>query len=272
METKKILVRNIPINHWEALETLAAKHDRSLEAEARQAFSAWVQPVLISKEKCTRTQDLSKRLQHLLEQANAERQGPPLRPSNIAQIIGEQSAGPTEKWFLGEEEPSFAQLIAIGRELGASNSWLLHGIGSAYPVVYESPPKYSDEVAKWLCLWEENTLEDPKTATEIHFVEEENKPGRLVIVRLSEKRHPRICILPFNESEAAKNQSIPFTYFADALTLLPKYSTDGSKVIITGRLLKTAEFLALTNGNTHPDNLLKNSTKLLWWKEPGVSA
>jgi plasmid stability protein len=43
----KIAIRNIPSQIFRALETLADLHDRSTEAEARQALRAWVEPLLV---------------------------------------------------------------------------------------------------------------------------------------------------------------------------------------------------------------------------------
>jgi transcriptional regulator with XRE-family HTH domain len=264
-DAKKILVRGIPDAHWDALLNLSKASDRSLEAEARQAIKAWVEPVLTRGEQSTRRKDVAKRLQHLLEQSNAGRTSQPRRPSHIAELIGEQSAEAIEQWFLGEVEPSFGQLDRISRALGASVSWLRHGSNCTFPVVYETPPEHPEVVAQWLASWEENGPKGEEQATEIHFVKEAST-GRLAIVKLSSRNHPRINIVPSNESSAPIYESSAFHHFSTALQLLSQYYPESAKISISSRFLESAMFGVLVNGNHHPTPILKNGTALLWWE------
>ena len=149
----KIAIRNIPNQIFRALETLADLHDRSTEAEARQALRAWVDPLLVQDSRNTRRKEVAERLNRMLTQVNAGRRGTKLTPSHIAEAIKEERAEDVEDWFLGEKEPSFSQLSAIASFLGVDSDWLKHGDKALYPPEYERLSENPFEAVDWLLSW-----------------------------------------------------------------------------------------------------------------------
>ncbi len=268
-DLKKILIRNIHPRIIAVLEILAGKNDRSVEAEARQALGAWVQPEISTEEKDNRLIELSRRLNNLLEQANSARKATPLKPSHVAEVIGEASAGQTERWFQGKEEPKFTQLTAIAAELGAARSWLVHGDGSMYPTSYIRLPSGVNESVKWLLTWEPDDKEATEQAAEIHLLREDSKEGRLLIVKISNKSHPKIFQTTIHISqETGDGGRRDLAHFAATLALLYKHYTKlGSKIKVSSCIVKTADFVVIGNGNTHPAKLIEKANGVLWWED-----
>lgn len=81
---EKISLRNIPMHVFQALESMADSHDRSIEAEARQAIHAWVEPMSVKEERSARRQEVAERLSRLLQLINADCHSHKFRPSHVA--------------------------------------------------------------------------------------------------------------------------------------------------------------------------------------------
>jgi len=88
----KMAIRNIPEEVLTALEALAVHNDRSVEAEARIALRSYVQPAQ-REIRNTRLVEVGARLTGALEQVNQVRGTRALKPSHIAQAIGEDTIG-----------------------------------------------------------------------------------------------------------------------------------------------------------------------------------
>jgi plasmid stability protein len=263
----KILVRNLPQQILTALESLATQHDRSTEAEARQAIKAWVEPSLIQEERNVRRKEVSERLTRLLQQVNAD-MGQKIRPSHVAQKIGEERAEEVEDWFLGQGEPTFAQLGAIADAFGIQAKWLQHGDGHIYPVENKRLPENPEEAVQWLTSWEP-TKQVEGTLETIHLIRNMDEQGGLYIVKKSEQGHFRIYYTPTHVSEfiGAGGESMLAHLFVTLELLYKRFTKGGTDFYVIGHQLKPTDVTLLTNGQTNPGALLRNNGTSTWWED-----
>ena len=255
--SSKIAVRNIPDEIFRALETLADLHDRSTEAEARQALRAWVEPLLMKDSRNTRRKEIAKRLNLMLEQVNSY--GAKLTPSHIAEIIDEEHAEDVEDWFIGDKEPSFSKLSKIACHLGVNQDWLKHGDKTPYPLQYERLPENPVEAVEWLLNWSP-TNERVKS---LHLIRVDNTTGELFIAKESEKGHFQTFNTPIHVSEeigAGGEASLAALFVT--LELLDKRDCG-----VIGYLPCTDDIAQLTDGNTHPGSLLGKCSRSTWWAD-----
>jgi plasmid stability protein len=261
----KIAIRNIPSPILRALEALADIHDRSTEAEARQALKAWVEPVLVQDSRNTRRKEVAERLNRMLTQVNSGRRGAKLTPSHIAEAINEERAEDVEDWFLGEKEPSFSQLSAIASFLGVEPEWLKHGDKTLYPPAYERLPENPFQAVDWLVSWDpaagDQSGDKLKT---LHLIRADNAAGELYVVKESEKGHFLTFYTPIHVSEeigAGGEASLAALFVT--LELLDKRRG----VTVLSYLLHPDDIAQLMSGNTHPRSLLREKSRSMWCED-----
>lgn len=265
----KISVRNIPRQIFNALEALATRHDRSTEAEVRQAIQAWVEPAIIQEERNTRRKEVSERLARLLQQVNADQHGQKLRPSHVAQNMGGERAEEVEDWFLGQNEPTFAQLEAIAHLFGIEATWLQHGDGHIYPVVEsQRVPENPEDAVRWLTTWESEHQTGDKVKT-IHLIRNMNEQGGLYIVKESARGHFRIYKTPIHVSEhiGAGGESMLTHLFVTLELLYKRFTKGGVDFQVIGHQLKPSDVTLLTHGQTNPGALLRDNGVSMWWED-----
>lgn len=271
----KLTIRNIPTIIYQTLEALAQKHDRSLEAEARQALKAWAEPSLIEEERNSRRSVVAERLQRAFGQINAPYSTPKLRPSHVAQRIGEERAGDVEDWFLGEQEPTFNQLEAVAMEFGVRPEWLQHGDGSIYPVEHTRTPEDPRAAVQWLVSWEptEEALKRRKVnwaaddVVALYLVRSLDKEGSFAIVKESRAERFVIYRTPIHISEViGAGGEAALAYLFITLEALYKTYTKNTSFYVTGCLINPEEFTHLINGNSNPKALLGDK-KSTWWED-----
>jgi plasmid stability protein len=262
----KIAIRNIPPAVWEGLEALADQHDRSTEAEARHALRSWVEPLLQRNERSARCAEVSARMRDLLDQVNGARAGRSLKPSHIAQAIGEDYAETVENWFTGQVEPSFKQLDAIAEYLGGFGAWLLHGDASMFPVRSERIPEDPIEGVSWLLELELN-----ENLTGLFFVRENDETGSLAVIKKYGDWRCVTYITPYHVSEViGAGGEASLAHLSVIWQLLYRhYSNGGSRHLsIKSYLLTATGFRNLIEGNTHPLTILRDSAQdLPWWED-----
>ena len=263
----KISIRNIPHQIWVTLEALAVEHDRSTEAEARHALRSWVEPSLLIHERSSRRIEVAARLRRLLEEANSGRSDAPIRPSHLAQAIGEEHVEAVENWFTGQTEPSFNQLKATAKYLGAVVEWLQHGDGHMFPVKSHRLSDDATEAATWLLAWEK---EEPDSSLKaLHFVRESSKTGALLVVKESSNGHFKTFTTQYhvsNEIGAGGESSLAHLWVT--LELLYKhYTRNGTVPMVKSCLLKPLDYDLLRKGNTNPQAILNKSINTPWWED-----
>ncbi|MFD1841714.1 FitA-like ribbon-helix-helix domain-containing protein [Paracidovorax cattleyae] len=265
----KIAIRNIPSQIFRALETLADLHDRSTEAEARQALRAWVDPLLVQDGRNTRRKEVAERLNRMLTQVNAGRRGPKLTPSHIAEAIQEERAEDVEDWFLGEKEPSFSQLSAIAIFLGVDSDWLKHGDKALYPPEYERLSENPFEAVDWLLRWDLANGQSDGTLKTLHLIRAANPTGGLYIVKESDKGYFRTFYTPIHVSEeiGAGGEASLAALIVTLELLYKRYTAMGSGIMVLGYQLRPDDIEQLTKGNTHPGSLLKEESRSMWWED-----
>lgn len=264
----KISLRNIPQEVFNALESLALRHDRSTEAEARQAVRAWVEPFFVREERNTRSREVAERLIRLMEQVNYDMRGTKLRPSHVAQRLGEPKAGDVEDWFLGEKESTFEQLARISTLFGVRAEWLQHGDGCIYPVAHHRLSESPVPAVDWLTAWDTEGHESGDKLKTLHLIRSTSDAGELYVVKESNQGRYRIYYTPTHISEhiGAGGEAMLRALFV-TLELLYKRCTQTTKYAVKGHLLRPTDVSTLTNGNTNPSAVLLDGTDSMWWED-----
>lgn len=119
-EKSSVLVRGLLPDDLTWMEALALSHDRSLEAELRQAIHTYIAPFRLKAEFAERRTGLAQRL-HFAHATFLEKH-PDHSPklSYLAQAIGEERAGSLESWFDGAPGAPFGTLEKLADYLGCS--------------------------------------------------------------------------------------------------------------------------------------------------------
>ncbi|MCO1451104.1 FitA-like ribbon-helix-helix domain-containing protein [Burkholderia multivorans] len=263
----KLLIRNVPEEILAALSTLAHRNDRSVEAEGRFALRSHVQPVLHEEVRSTRLAEVGTRLSALLDQVNQVRRSTrPLRPSHIAQEIGEERASEVEDWFIGRLEPTFSQLAAIAEFLGGSRSWLQHGDGRMFEVGTDRLSEDSGEAVAQLL-----NLHQAARPTTVHLVREADEVGRLFIIQQYGEWKCQTWKTPIHVSDhIGAGGEKALACLSVTLNLLYKYhaSSNGLHVLIRSYQLPSDACSAILAGSTHPLGPLEGTAyECPWWED-----
>lgn len=263
----KIAVRNIPNEVWERLEILAKAHDRSTEAEARYALRSWVAPSIRDDNRSARRTEVATRLTDLLEHVNKAIHGSEIRPSHIAEEIGESHAEETENWFAGTSEPSFKQLDKVASYLGGVRIWLQHGDRQMFPAESMRLPENAVEAAKWMF-----DIGEAERPTKIMFVREVAEAGSLVVVKQYGRWRCSSYLTGMNVSEViGAGGEAALAHFSILLELMYKYYTtageNNTNIVIKSYQLSPDKFRLLYEGKEHPLILLRNIPDQPWWED-----
>ncbi len=184
--------------------------------------------------------------------------------------IKEERAGEVEDWFLGEKEPSFAQLEAIASFLGVNSEWLKHGDKTLYPPEYHRLSENPFEAVDWLLTWNDTTdASSDGTVKTLHLIRADNDTGGLYIVKESDQGHFRTFYTPIHVSEAigAGGEASLAALFVTLELLYKRYTKMGSDIMVLGYQLRPNDITQLTGGNTHPGVLLKEASRSMWWED-----
>lgn len=272
----KILVRGLDSEVLQALLVMADASDRSLEAEARTAIRSWVQPLLISQERSERRTQLSQRLARALAEVNeVGRLG--WRPSHVAQGIGSACAEPTEEWFLGRAEPTFAQLEEVADLLGVNRAWLQHGDGHPFPVGDVRLSEDPSQAVRWLL----NFPDEPEAPLgpyqpvpafpemkRLVFVRSAGKTGALAIVKQRDDYRCKTYMTPTHVSdEIGAGGEAQLMALSVTLELLYKLYSKAGTPPVTSWIVQEKDFSRLIAGQVHPLSLDNGSVTQLWWED-----
>ena len=89
---KKLLIRLIPENIYQSLETAANYAERSLEGHARYILTQSVENQKNISGGERYQQEITERLNKVLPIVNKVRREPPLTPAKLAELLGHQDA------------------------------------------------------------------------------------------------------------------------------------------------------------------------------------
>lgn len=259
----RLTIRSIPDEVLTGLETLATRHDRPLEGEARFALRSWVESLLLKQERSMRRAEVSARLRELLQAVNSTRQSPFLKPSHIAEKIGESHVEDVERWFAGESEPSLTQLSAVAEYLGGVSAWLRHGDEQPFPVQHQRIPEDPAEAVEWLLDVQNGTPE----VMHLHLVRCTDETGQLAVVKQYKEWRCSTHITPCHVS--AENGSTGWRTLASlTLTLRLLYETNAKSISsVYSYLMDRDSFMKLSRGRTHPLVLIDKATRTPWWED-----
>ncbi|EEK8235404.1 hypothetical protein G3X54_004915, partial [Salmonella enterica] len=135
---KKILIRLIPENIYQALETAANDAERSLEGHARYILTQSVESQKNISGGERYQQEITERLNKILPIVNKVRKEPPLTPAKLAELLGHQDALAAENWFTGNGVPGFIDLNNLSELLGCCAEWLKFGERVPFPMSSQS--------------------------------------------------------------------------------------------------------------------------------------
>lgn len=261
----KIAIRNIPSAIFDGLVSLASRHERSTEAEARYALRAWVEPFLQENQRSNRRIKVSTRLREALDQVSKLLNGRLLEPSQIAEAIGEELAEPLENWFIGEKEPTFKQLDAIATYLGCSADWLKHGNRKMFPVETQRIPEDAKSGVSWLL-----DLDSNDRVTHLHLVRESDESGSLLLIKQYGEWRCKTYMTPYHVSEVigAGGES-SLAHLSVTLELLYKYwGKMGERLVVKSYLMPKESFGLICGGTEHPLAILREKGREeLWWED-----
>lgn len=265
----KIVIQDVPKQVLTELETLAGLHDRSLEAEARQALRAWAEPPSATMNRNSRRSGIAARLNHVLQQENAARQAAKLVPSHIAEAIGEARGEDVEDWFLGEKEPGFTQLSAIAHFLGVDPAWLKHGDRTPYPCEWQRLPENPFDAVDWLLRWEDTASQVHAKVRALHLIRAVKATGGLYVVKVSGQGQFRAYSTPIHVSEeiGAGGEAALAALFVTLELLYKRRIACGAGLEVHGYMMHTEDIALLMQGNTHPALLLKDGARSAWWQD-----
>jgi hypothetical protein len=229
---------------------------RDFENALRTVFSSQEYKELLPGE-------IPTRLNLLLTQVNADRYEI-VRPSHVAQMLGEDRTVEVEDWFLGKKTPTFSNLFDIAELFGVEAKWLQHGDGHIYPVEFEELPRNPDEAADLLLSWhgEEDKLES------LHLIRAMDDVGGLYIVKESKREHFQIFHTPIHVSEVigATGEADLMSLFVTLELLYKRRSAGGFDISIIGHQLERKDVSLLVAGNTNPRLLLREG-RSTWWED-----
>lgn len=275
--TSKILVRNLAPEVLQALELMANSSDRSLEAEARVALRAWVQPVLFRGEKSVRRVEVAQRLHRTLDDINqfAHKRW---KPSHIAQGIGEAHAEQVEEWFVSRGEPSFDQLARIAAFTGVRQAWLQHGEGAPYPVENIRLSENPTTAVQWLLNGSDSNESDPvetgcalKEAKleRLIFVRAASEEGQLAIVKQWDSYRSTTYTTPLHVSHRiGAGGERQLVALAGTLELLYQRFAKAQTPTIKSLIVPVSEFSGLVDGKSNPLAFHSRSEfERPWWED-----
>ncbi|WP_187979850.1 helix-turn-helix domain-containing protein [Pseudomonas oryzihabitans] len=263
--TGKLNIRSLPHEVLAALADLAARNDRSLEAEARHALKAWVRPTESTRQESTRLGQISERLEFLAR--NIEKACPfkVASPSRIAEALGLTHAVPVEQWFRGHAEASFDELANIAKLMGCHSQWLIHGEGAPYSSTYVRIPEHVISGTEFLFLPNDDGLRP-----NLHLVRSKEETGGFLFVRQYSDWDYQVFHTPYHVSDvigAGGEASLA------ALSLILKgvyrawTQRQNSQVEVLGYLARKEVFDALMEGSSHPASILKSAERSCWWED-----
>lgn len=262
----KLTVRNLAPDVFSALTELASLHDRSLEAEARQAIRAWVQPQLTREGSAGRALAVGQRLSYLLAEANQFASGRPVTVSKIAELAAYTHAGDLEDWFAGDEEPAFSDLERISSVLGCSRTWLVHGDGNPYRAEYTRIPEDPPAAAAWFL----RPALDGGAPPELSLLRSTSAAGEFALVKHHSALSAQTFHTPYHLSDkVGAGGETSQVWLALGLQALHREFAARGEVLVKGYLVEPTVFSQLLEGRKHPLNVLNDArvASSPWWED-----
>ena len=262
MAVEKLLVRNISSQVIDWLKHLSDKNERSLEAEARNALSEYVEARAIRESVSSRAADVGKRLTELLARYNESYNVPRYTISELAVLVGSDLVEPYENYFMGADEAPVSKLREIADSLLCSHDWLIHGKGKIFRAEGDRVPYDPFAALEWF------TEGDAVKA--VHFVRCDDETGAVVILKVYGDEHNcKVVTTPYHVSQdIGAGGEGDLCHLFLALELLYKYYCKaGSKLFVSSYLVSRKAYTELYEGNTHPLTIIKNASRSMWWEE-----
>ncbi|GAC1376257.1 MAG: hypothetical protein NVS3B3_15300 [Aquirhabdus sp.] len=267
----------LPLELKKQIEVSAKDNNRSINADivarlndsfllgSRTSHETIValEALLLSSGRSARRTEVSQRLEQLLADVNDVKPGRPLKPSHVAQAIGENYAEIVENWFTGKQEPSFQQLEVIAQYLGGTTQWLQHGDWEKFPIQTSRVPESAVEGVSWLL-----DLDQDEQPTDIYFVRSKSETGELIIIK---KYGVWRCVThttPYHVSEKIGNGGeSSLAHLLVIWRLLYEKYRKTNHFMVKSYLLPDEQFSVLGRGEIHPLKVLRYATEALWWED-----
>lgn len=227
-----------------------------------------IEDLLKSKEfEFDRTSEVAARLIDCLKMTN-DLVSPELTPSNIAELLGEESASKFVDYFAGIKEPSFKELDKFSSFFGVNEGWLKHGNLPKFNIEYFRMSLNPEIAVIELLNLNDNSQSKP---TDIYFIRNKSKSGELLIVRKYSKWSIDILITPMHISDVigAGGYSMLKSFFVTLKILYELYISSSIKntVNIKSFIIENNKFNDIREGVIHPLTILKDQNNSTWWED-----
>lgn len=254
----RMSVRSVPVHIMNAMDIMAKRNERSLEGEIRHALRTWVQPVTHEAKKSIRIQEVSGRLNRLIEDCGLALKKT-YSASQLALITKMEYAEPAEQWMLGEKEPSLNQLIAIAHHFNSNSDWLLHGEQNMFKAEHTRIPESPIEGLRFL-------IKDEG----IHLIRERSRGAFAFVLENSSGQCSTYQTPYYISEQTGTGGEASLAWLMLTFELLYLYYTQpgcDNKMIIKSYLMDSDTYSSLVDGKTHPKNALRNASEASWWED-----
>lgn len=163
----------------------------------------------LAREPSKRKDEVSERLNYLLEEVTKSKAFKNLTIARLAANIGEESAHNTEYWFEGRMEPTFNQLIKVADALSVNHDWLLFG---EKPLFKTDTCVFHGDLlldAAWLTQPNpDKSFLENETVEEIAFMRYAIDSGSLVIAKRYSNNYLELFSTNYNFIETVSEREI----------------------------------------------------------------
>lgn len=266
---KKLLIRLIPENIYQSLETAANYAERSLEGHARYILTQSVESQKNISGGERYQQEITERLNKVLPIVNKVRREPPLTPAKLAELLGHQDALAAENWFTGNEVPGFIDLNNLSGLLGCCAEWLKFGERVPFPMSTRSRINWKGGSTEDVdALLAPDAKGNPVTF--IHIIRLANSAGNILILReFKDTLSTDFFYTNLHLSEEIGNGG--FHDLADFLVILQKlYShyIKGDFFVKSYDLSENDLSHYYREGHCHPHYLIEHGCQeSVWWED-----
>lgn len=267
----------VPVDLKERIEESAKNNNRSINAEATsRLYESFLMPdkslsvsikaletVFLNNTSSPRKTEITHRLNEALKDINQVASTKQIQPARIAKEIGEDYAEPMERWFSGEQEPSFKQLEIIAEYLNVNPEWLQFGDQAKFIVNHIKIPTPAKAGVAWLL--NDNRENQP---SHVYFLRKDAKEGTLCVVKRYSDWHCQTYITPYHISEeiGVSGEASLAHLFMTWKHLYKLYVND-SKLSVKSYLIDPINFKELVYGDVHPLKIINNAIDRPWWED-----
>ncbi|QUY51889.1 Arc family DNA-binding protein [Psychrobacter pacificensis] len=204
-----------------------------------------------------RLEEISQKLNFLLEEARAVTGTDSPSISRVAEALGYKTVGLTEDWFEGRKEPDFEVLTKIAKYFGAQEKWLIHNEGKPFEKIDFEFSRDIERNAEQLL----SGCTDGSEAQAIWFVRNQSKNGELIIVKHFNSWHGQVL-----DTRVHVSNTVGFGGAEDRalMSLTLKYLCRKHLLKTYGTIVSEADYDRLLWEKENPIKVIQNFRRSTW--------